>query len=366
MGDLEIEYKLSLYTVLTMLNKSEKSKVEIVQNIKNNKIYIKKTLSHYNIDVYKKMQELNIKSIAKIYEIFELKGKLIIIEEFINGSTLEEILEDEGKIENEKVILYMISLCDFLISIHSLNPPIIHRDIKPSNIIISNDNVLKVIDYDASRFYKFKENTDTILLGTQGYASPEQYGFTQTDERSDIYSMGVLMNVLTTGEHPNICKNNSGLKDVISKCTKILADHRYQSAKELKRDLIKKINRNNSSSRVFDNEIKDNIYLNKIWYKNIPGFRTEKVWKETIAILFYMFLISGIFVERDNIKNSLPGNIVVIILLLLIWLLCTNFLNIKSKIPIVNSESKIADIVGCFLYSIIILLIGGGILSIFE
>lgn len=362
MENLAAEYKLSLYKVLTRLNNSEKTKVELVQDTRNNKIYVKKTLTHYNIDVYNRIKELNISSIPKIYEVLQFNNTLIVIEEFINGKTLEEILEENKFFSDDMVIEYMISLCDFLNSIHSTNPPIIHRDIKPANIIISNDNVLKVIDYDASRFYKFKENTDTIILGTQGYAPPEQFGFTQTDSRSDIYSMGVLMNVLTTGKHPNECESNGSLKEIIKKCTKLLADHRYQSALELKKDLIRK------SSKVIPSNINknNNVIIKRKWYDEIPGFRTGTPWKEAIAILFYGFLVAGLFVQDENSEYTLSDNIIMVSLLLVIWLLCTNFLNIKSKLPIVNRESKSGNTIGCIVYSIILIFIAGMGMEFFE
>lgn len=231
---LNAEFKLSLYEELKLLHKSRKGEIFLVQNIQDEKIYIKKEIKEYTKEIYESISKIDSINMPKIYDLFELNDKLIVIEEFINGDTLQSILEKENKLEEKEVIKYMISLCDILDEIHNLSPPIIHRDIKPANIIISSDNVLKLIDFDIARTYKDGENMDTTLLGTKGYASPEQFGFDQTDCRSDIYAMGVMMNVLTTGKHIKEELNNNLLKDIIKKCTNISADERYQNVLELK------------------------------------------------------------------------------------------------------------------------------------
>ena len=187
-----VGYKLSLYKELTVINESDKSKIELVQNIVDNKIYVKKTLSNYKKGVFKELQKIDNIGIPKVYEVIEDEMILYVIEEFINGKTLEEI-QGEGVLSEDRVIEYGIKICE-----------IIHRDIKPSNIIVDNNGIVKLIDFDVSRIHKSDENRDTQILGTEGYASPEQFGFNQTDSRSDIYSIGVLMNVLTTENYQGI------------------------------------------------------------------------------------------------------------------------------------------------------------------
>ena len=103
-------------------------------------------------------------------------------------------------------------------------------------MIDSNGNV-KLIDFDAARLYKPYQSKDTQAIGTMGYAAPEQYGINQTDERTDIYAIGVLMNVMLTGKPPEIRLYNGRLKRVIVKCTQTIPDNRYQNVKELKRNL---------------------------------------------------------------------------------------------------------------------------------
>ena len=110
----------------------------------------------------------------------------------------------------------MEQLCNILKQLHNMNPPIIHRDIKPTNIIVSNDDVVYLVDFNISREYDENQSVDTVIMGTQGYASPEQCGFAQTDCRSDIYSIGMLMkNILMVDEYPD--KETKSLKRIIDK-----------------------------------------------------------------------------------------------------------------------------------------------------
>ena len=224
----------SKYSELAELNNSKKSTVYLVQNVLDGRIYIKKELKNYNIDVYRQIIKIKNMFMARIYEIFKCEDSLIVIEEFVNGQTLQSIVDNKGPLKEETAIKYMINLCSILDVLHNLNPAVIHRDIKPSNIIIDNNGILKLIDFDVSRVYKKAGNMDTHILGTKGYASPEQFGFDQTDCRSDIYSIGVMLNVLTTGKHIKEKLNKGKLKVIIEKCTNILPDNRYSNVNELK------------------------------------------------------------------------------------------------------------------------------------
>ena len=147
----------------------------------------------------------------------------------------------------------MLQLCDALETIHNMVPPLIHRDIKPSNILINKEGVLKLIDFDASRRYKRDEHTtsDTILLGTAEYAAPEQFGYQQTNEQSDIYSFGVLLaDLFGVRIREDSQKKNDDFKEfakksrrmkriesIIAKCTQFDPGRRYERISEVKKDL---------------------------------------------------------------------------------------------------------------------------------
>lgn len=358
--DLDIEYKLSLYEDIKLIYESDKSHILLVQNSIDDKFYIKRILKEYTLDVYIKLNDIMHKNIPRIKEVFELEDRLYIIEEFINGYTLQEIIEKEGNIDEKLVVKYIVSLCDILDIIHNLNPPIIHRDIKPANIIISNDGVPKLIDFDISRIYKEGESLDTTLLGTKGYASPEQFGFDQTDCRSDIYAIGVMMNVLSTGKHIKEELSNGLLRNVIIKCTKISADNRYQNVDELRSDLnnIFKYNIEESMNIEFKNKIKKEKAISNIkWYKQVPGFRKNNKIFMIISTLWYLFLITGLLIATN--PREFLSNLSVVSMLLVLWLLYTNFFNMKSYLPIIKSNNIYIRVSGYIMYTVIIELVFG-------
>ncbi len=355
--DLDMEYTLSLYEEVRSIYKSKKVEIFLVFNIQDDKIYIKKVLKEYTKDVYENLKDIDCVHIPKIYEIFETEDELILIEEYINGTTLQSILEEKTKLDEKVVIKYMIDLCDALYEIHSLDPPIIHRDIKPLNIMITNDNILKLIDFDISRIYKEGENMDTTLLGTKGYASPEQFGFEQTDCRSDIYALGVMMNVLSVGKHIKEEENQGLLKDIIKKCTNISADKRYQDVLELSCDLKEKLNESNIMETKLDLSKPDINNKHEKLLNKIPGFRRGNLLFMILSSLWYLFLIFGLLTSKST--NELIDNIILVSLLLSLFFLYTNFLGIKYSLPLINSKNKSIKIFGYWIYSIVLFLLAG-------
>lgn len=205
-------------------------------------------------------------------------------------------------------------LCDILSQLHSFDPPIIHRDIKPMNVMISNDEVVKLIDFDAARENVVGEVEDTYLMGTKEFAAPEQYGFGQSDARTDIYALGIMLNVMLTGEVPKnrIYGNDSKtLTKIIKKCIMLEPDKRYKNVNELKRNLQFLYLQN-----YIPNINKPYIHLSKNNYlrndKNLidelrtylpVGYRTGKLWKMIIATISYIVIgiVSfGLVIEDSN------------------------------------------------------------------
>ena len=161
----------------------------------------------------------------------------IVLEEYILGDTLAMLLQS-GPLSAGKVKDIALQICRGLHVLHSLGW--IHRDIKPENVMIRGDGAV-LIDFDAARYChsgknaagESNRNQDTRILGTVGYAPPEQYGISETDYRADIYAMGVLMNEMLTGEHPSQTLAGGRWGRIISRCTMIQPDRRYNSVEEL-------------------------------------------------------------------------------------------------------------------------------------
>ena len=198
-------------------------------------------------NLLKKLKHPNLPSIIDIIDTDET---FLIVMDFIEGVTLSVYLEDNGPQPQEKVIGWASQLCDVLSYLHSRENPIIFRDIKPGNVMLKPNGDIVLIDFGIAREYKNQNSTDTVYLGTQGYAAPEQFGgHGQTDARTDIYCLGATMYHLLTGHnhseppyemYPIRHWNeslSSGLEDIILKCTQKNPDDRFQNCEELQYEL---------------------------------------------------------------------------------------------------------------------------------
>lgn len=181
--------------------------------------YVRKT-SRLDKTALQLISELDSPYIAKIVEVSDNE----IYMEYVDG----EILSNK----NTPPDIYQLftELCDAVSALHSVG--VIHRDIKPSNIMLTSDGHIKLIDFDAARVKKINQDKDTAFIGTDGFAPPEQYGFEQTDERSDIYALGVTMKLIL-----NDSFEKSPYRPVIEKCLKFSPDQRYSSVVALKKAL---------------------------------------------------------------------------------------------------------------------------------
>ncbi len=180
------------YTEIDKISESAKSYIALASVPGYSKPVILKKLSPENASLYTQIQMLSNEHIVQIYASEIQDRHLILAEEYIDGVSLDSYIKEKHLRQNEIVSL-LLQLCDGLKALHQAVPPIIHRDIKPSNIMVTADGTVKIIDFDASRNFKPKRTQDTVIMGTLEYAPPEQYGFSQTDVRSDIYSVGAMM-----------------------------------------------------------------------------------------------------------------------------------------------------------------------------
>lgn len=224
------------YSVITEIKKSNKSNVYLAAVEHIQEPVVVKEIIHGNIDVFKALKEMSSEHLPKIYHFEETEEGLLVVEEYVDGELLADIL-DYKKLTEEECLGIAEQICVALDILHSHKPSFIHRDIKPSNMIVTSKGSIKLIDYDSSRLYKEEAEGDTRLLGTEKYAAPEQYGFSQTDCRSDIYSLGVVLEKFTVYLSD---RKKKAWTRLVEKCTLFSPDSRYQSVTEV-RDCIKKI-----------------------------------------------------------------------------------------------------------------------------
>lgn len=186
---------------------------------------------------YERLSDIKHKNLPIIYEACSNEDETLILEEYVQGMTVAEMLEQET-IPERNIREITCQMCDGLYALHTNQ--IIHRDIKPENVMITDHGEVKLIDFDAARIYKLYSVQDTRIVGTIGYAAPEQYGESQSDERTDIYGLGIMMNVMLTGKHPVNAMASGKMGKIIEKCIMVNPDKRYKNVMEVK-ERIKKL-----------------------------------------------------------------------------------------------------------------------------
>ena len=182
-----------------------------------------------NPEIYQKLMTVSSPFLPGVYEVAAQDGRLLVLEEYIQGDTLYSILE-QSLFSPGKARRIALQLCEALRILHGFGA--VHRDVKPENIILRGGEAV-LIDFDASRIQKTSGTSDTVVLGTTGYAAPEQYGLSQTDGRSDIYSLGVVLNVMLTGDHPSVRLAKGHMGRVVRCCTMTNPDQRYPNVLRL-------------------------------------------------------------------------------------------------------------------------------------
>lgn len=213
-------------------------------NGKNDEVIINSLIAEANL-----MKKLDHPTLPRIVDIIENRETIYVIMDYVEGESLDKQLKEYGPQPENVVISWAIQLCDALGYLHNQRPPIIYRDMKPANIMLKPEGNLKLIDFGIAREYKEYNLADTIVLGTRGYAPPEQHGARQTDGRSDIYALGMTMHHLLTGVDPRPAdylyipvrqwnqELSEGIEEIINKCTALDPEDRYQNCDELMYDL---------------------------------------------------------------------------------------------------------------------------------
>lgn len=163
------------------------------------------------------------------------------LREYIAGTPISDFVERQGPFREADAVRLCLDVCDALLVLHAQNPPVIHRDIKPQNVIYTQQRTLALIDFDAARRYQNTQKKDTVYLGTQATAAPEQFGYQQTDQRSDIYSTGILLLFLCTGSYELEAIetiSSRKLKTIIQTCTRFDPNRRYATVRRLRARLL--------------------------------------------------------------------------------------------------------------------------------
>ena len=196
-----------------------------------------------------RLKSLSHTNIPRFRDRFDENGRAYLVLEYIPGQPLDKILlKRGGPIKEEEALTWALQLCDVLDYLHGRRPPIIYRDLKPANIMITDDGTVKMIDFGIARTYKAGKPKDTLFMGTEAYAPPEQFGKEQTDARADIYALGATMYHLLTNQYPPFARlpddptpvhvlnprASRKMSDVVLRAMQKERSQRYQSADEMR------------------------------------------------------------------------------------------------------------------------------------
>jgi len=182
------------------------------------------------IPAYAQLMGHTCDALPKIYRCYALDGGMLVEEEFVDGVPLSELSVD-NRPDAGQVTALAAQVCRALEVLHRNG--LVHRDVKPENVLLTSSGRVVLMDLDASCSQKPETDRDTQLLGTVGYAAPEQFGFGRSDSRADLFSLGVMMNMLLTGQHPSRSLADGPLGAVIRTCVQVNVDQRYPSAAAL-------------------------------------------------------------------------------------------------------------------------------------
>lgn len=328
-----------MYEIVSSFNETTK----LVMN--DGRVFVAKKITPEDIELYHKLSKIDSEYVAKIIGTALIENDFYAIEEFVQGVTLEKYFQQHGLLDDDEVERIITQLCYGLEAIHSVG--VVHRDITPNNIMIDDNDKVRIIDFGISRIKKVNQSADTQLLGTQGFASPEQYGFGQTGFESDVYSIGVLINYLHTGLYPNqkICSGRHS--SVVLKCTQMDKNLRYQNTADIVADIRKK----GRNSKIIH---------------AIPGFRKDVWWHMLIAILYYVTAILMIALRTEGLtwRQEIGSDIGFFLMILAPVPILLNMCNWADRFELTRNKTKSTRIFIQFLIAGIVFLIGAVMFSI--
>ena len=234
------------YTILACLSSRLDREVYLLKSKNTSHQFIMKRCPQSNsnalIAEYGTLMSLHHPQIPQATDLFIEDEHAYLIRQYFDGISLYDTVEVAGPLSSDTAIRLILSLCGVVRYLHSLSPPLINRDIKPQNIIVLKDGGAALIDFDASRRYSPDNHSDTVCMGSPATAAPEQFGYVQTDVRTDIYSIGIVMIYALTGSlDPSSAFSIPGpLRNIAAKCTEFAPKDRYRSVEALQAALLPK------------------------------------------------------------------------------------------------------------------------------
>lgn len=319
------------YTILETISESKKGVVFKGQDRTNGAAVIVRVVYHTNPASFSFLKAIQSPHLARVIDLFASGSDTVIVEEWLQGQTLQQLMDSRFVFPEYLVIDILRQLCEVLEEIH--NRGIVHRDIKPSNIMLCSANVV-LIDFDVARYHNPGQNKDTVYMGTDGYAAPEQYGFSQTDMRTDIYSLGVVMREISGGTR------NAALKHIIDRCTAFDPKNRYPHVHWILEDLRR--------YRLITPPAPPSAPA-----KAKKRWNTSPKTVKIIGTVIYLILALALLTRQDfeiTTTDYLLSKCTYLFLFTYPALFLINPFDLRHKLPLLRSKKKNIRVVGICLY----------------
>lgn len=363
----------------------EAKQVHLVRHIENHRFFIRKTRVRYDISVYRQLQNADFTFVPKIEELIEDDGKLIIIEEYMGGQSLGDVLKD-GPLAPERAVRIAYSLALAIAELQKLDPPIIHRDLKPDNIILTAYDQVTMVDFDTAKHIS-NSPVDTMILGTPGYAAPEQYGFGASHLKTDIYAFGVILNEMLCGQSVVYKIAQGPCRTLIQQCVLLEANARpsiqeictflhrlsdslaegnantepipneWKTAEDRKESAASAgteqpgshLSQKDGSQKETDSDSKTN---EKFHPNRYPGFRRGKISHMLISTAVTVFMLSACWNSDSELFNPMQRFISSIFYTILffytVFFVC-NYRNMRSKAYFARDPNPKKRVLGAIL-----------------
>lgn len=350
---------LSFYRDLEPMGKSDQ--VVLVRHIESGQIFVKKRLSAYSREMYRFLQGKDFAGVPHVYECLDDEDCIVVIEEYVPGQTLRSYMDEQGPLPEPRAKQLIEALCDILVRLHGAEKPVVCRDLKPENVILTKDDKLVIVDFDAAKFVS-QEKVDTVLLGTPGYAAPEQFGFAASDERTDVYAVGVLLNEMLTGALPQEKTADGACGRVVRRSISLDPKERHGSIADFRLDL-------NGRLRGWTYEPEATVQSDRRFLP--PGFRTRTWWKMMLAILGYVlafalsitYFFGGYVKEEYSALNNFALGLCWTMMFCWTVVYVFDYLRIRQKMPASRIKNRVLRFLGhvgiwgfgCFLAALITL-----------
>ncbi len=314
----------ALYTCERVLKETEWERTEVVKAPDGTQ-RIRKYLRHEGGfgSQYRSVASIGNPALPRICEVYELSDRTVVIMEYLQGPTLRELVEVQGPLSLAQAAAILKETCAGVAALHHVNPPVIHRDLNPSNIICSPEGA-KPIDFGIARQWKAEASRDTRTWGTAGYAAPEQLGFGQSDVRTDIYALGMILYFLLAGcdPAPDIRDTLSGdhrippsARKTIARCISMEPANRYRSTHELVTALDQLIaSTPAAAAKMRAKTPQKQASRKEPWGQRCHVFyqshRAARIlwhyWQANVAVIFILLLVAAFQMTTKPWMNAYP------------------------------------------------------------